>query len=389
MPTKDYVDRLIHEKVGAIKNDLDDFSNRMDDHCSKAVHEIQTLKGEAEQENLGAKYNTLKDQLNKYAEQIKKTFQHVERVEQDFHNHVGQAFDTLAAETVELRKRVDGLKSSAPDPGPASGAQPSAGPGTFNSPNCFSGGTSPPAGAHNGKGPANGETPLCQDCKDECHCHHVQFLWKEHFKAQGGGGHAVNTGSGGGGAAATSAGELGGSQPCPRCHRDRLADRVALAERKLELIGNADFWRPRRDPQPPGKQDFHGGAHGRDGDDAPGDGPGGVPAGVGGDPEDVRGYDEALGIPVTPIENIEKLFDDKIAISEGFQYAGGDGGDKWRTKLRGHWISRCPVLLPMLNWAEKHDAASVKEATWRQKVWRGRRISDEQVTRLSELIWGS
>ncbi len=61
----DHVDRLIHEKVGVVKNDLDEISNRMNEHCSKAVHETQALKG---------KTDKLTDDLNKYAGEIKKAF---------------------------------------------------------------------------------------------------------------------------------------------------------------------------------------------------------------------------------------------------------------------------------------------------------------------------
>ncbi len=57
----DHVDRLIHEKVGVVKNDLDEISNRMNEHCSKAVHETQALKG---------KTDKLTDDLNKYADQV-------------------------------------------------------------------------------------------------------------------------------------------------------------------------------------------------------------------------------------------------------------------------------------------------------------------------------
>ncbi len=58
---KDRVDGIIHEKVGVVKNDIDEISNRMNDHCSKAVHEIQALKG---------KTDKLTDDLNKYADHV-------------------------------------------------------------------------------------------------------------------------------------------------------------------------------------------------------------------------------------------------------------------------------------------------------------------------------
>ena len=403
---KDHVDRLIHEKIdfvkdhadrqiGTVKGDLDKLSNWTNEHCGKANHEIQALMGKTEKiakdldehcgkatgeiQALMGKTNKLTDDLNEYAGEIKKAFQHVERVEQAFHGHVGQAFDGLAMQTAKIQERVNGLTSGTANPGIAprdsTGTTQGTTPGTFtfNSPSGFPGGTSPPAGAHDGNGPGNTTAPECRPCGDDCqHCWHVAVLWQKHLDAQHGGG-----GSGG---APSSSGGLGGRQPCHCVHHDRLSDRVDMAEKKLERIGNVDHWAPRA--APPGKQDFQpAGAHGGGAGGDPGDGPdgrdGGRDPGGGDDPKDVRAYDEALNIPMSPIENIEKLFDDKIAISEGFQYTGGDGGDKWRT-----------ILLPMLNWAEKHDAIGVKETAWRRKLWRGRRIPDEQVTRLSELIWG-
>ena len=48
------------------------------------------------------------------------------------------------------------------------------------------------------------------------------------------------------------------------------------------------------------------------------------------DARDATSLDEIL-----PFENIEKLFDDKIAVSEEYKYNGNDNGDRWRTKIRG------------------------------------------------------
>ena len=442
---KDHVDRLIHEnfelmksnvdrQIGAIKSDLDKLSNwanehhgkaspaikaltdktekiakDLDEHSGKAIGEIQALKGKADK---------LTNDLNGYDGEIKKAFQHVERVEQAFHGHVGQAFDALAAQTARLQEHVNGLANGTTNPGAAprdstrtaQGATP--GVPTFNSSpnNGFPGGTSPPAGAHDGDEPGSAAAPQCQPCGRDCagHCWHVDSLWQSRSDARRGG-----DGSGG---TASSSGGLGGRQACHCAHHDRLSDRVDAAERrlheaesKLHLIRDHDAWK-KTPAASPDKQDHQpGGPYGGDRDGAPGHpgnvhgaphgphghGPGG--RGDGHDPGrggsgDVRDYDPRAPFADGPIENIEKLFDNRIALSESFHHAGGDGGDKWRAKLRGHWVARCPVLLPMLDWAERHDAIRIEETAWHQKLWRiggqYRRIPDEQVTRLSELVWG-
>ncbi len=93
-----------------------------------------------------------------------------------------------------------------------------------------------------------------------------------------------------------------------------------------------------------------------------------------------------------PLTNIEKIFDDKIAISEDFKFNGVSGGDKWRVKIRGYWISRCPTLMPMLDWAERRETAPVRVEDLYGKAWRRQsnfiKIPDEQTDRLNELIWG-
>ena len=89
------------------------------------------------------------------------------------------------------------------------------------------------------------------------------------------------------------------------------------------------------------------------------------------------------------IENLERLFDDKIAANDEFKYNGGDGGDKWRIKIRGYWVSKCPTLMTILDWAERHDEKQIIDGSWRGKSWRRRKIRDEQIDRINELIWAS
>ena len=49
--------------------------------------------------------------------------------------------------------------------------------------------------------------------------------------------------------------------------------------------------------------------------------------------------------------DLNRLFDDKIAVSESYRYDGEKAGEAWRRRVRGYWISRCPDLLPILDFA--------------------------------------
>ena len=61
------------------------------------------------------------------------------------------------------------------------------------------------------------------------------------------------------------------------------------------------------------------------------------------------------------IENYEKLFDDKAASNSTYEYSGTvkESGEKWRKTLRGYFISRSPVLAPILGFVEKKEMKHV------------------------------
>ena len=99
--------------------------------------------------------------------------------------------------------------------------------------------------------------------------------------------------------------------------------------------------------------------------------------------KDAEPYDLAIRL-----DNIENIFDDRVAASGEFRYNGVDCGDKWRTKVRGCWISKCLLLLHMFHSAEKHGVRKVVRGSWRGNTVSGRRVPDEQMDRLSQLICG-
>ena len=78
---------------------------------------------------------------------------------------------------------------------------------------------------------------------------------------------------------------------------------------------------------------------------------------------------------------MSRLFDDKVAMSSDYCFDGVKSGDSWREKTRGYFISKCPEMRPILEYAEGmgHEALTndmlVKEAAssrWMtETTWRG------------------
>ena len=56
--------------------------------------------------------------------------------------------------------------------------------------------------------------------------------------------------------------------------------------------------------------------------------------------------------------------------------------------MRGYWTSNCPTLLTILDWVEHHDETHPGDGTWRNKAWRGRKLRNDQIDCINELIWG-
>ena len=85
--------------------------------------------------------------------------------------------------------------------------------------------------------------------------------------------------------------------------------------------------------------------------------------------------------------NINKLFDDKVPLSQSYQFDGNHGGDAWRIKVRGYWIGKCPALLPIPDWTEKQDANVITLETLSAKIREGKWMTELNIPRLSQIIW--
>ena len=86
-----------------------------------------------------------------------------------------------------------------------------------------------------------------------------------------------------------------------------------------------------------------------------------------------------------------KLFDDKIPTYEEYRYNGVKGGDKWRLKVRGYWLSKCPQLLPVLNFVERAEDRITRELLEHLVGPTSGVMSDvsiQELTTLSALVYG-
>ena len=86
--------------------------------------------------------------------------------------------------------------------------------------------------------------------------------------------------------------------------------------------------------------------------------------------------------------NIMRLFDDKVAISQEYAYDGVTNGERWKKKVRGYWLAKCPDVQPLLDWAESKKDQVITEEEFLDKVKSNFWMMEEDVKRVNGLIWG-
>jgi hypothetical protein len=176
---------------------------------------------------------------------------------------------------------------------------------------------------------------------------------------------------------------------CHCDHVDQLDGRVAILEVSLAATKHQDGWAGGADPwstgraamgaapmrSPPG---YPGGGNG--GGDKGGSGGGGAPM-----PRVAKVNEE---LPDMTGVNLSKLFDDKVAMSEDYRFDGVKGGDSWRKKVRGYFISKLPEMRPILLYSESmgHDVFTNEMLVAEASTCRW--MTESNVERLSEVLWG-
>ena len=86
--------------------------------------------------------------------------------------------------------------------------------------------------------------------------------------------------------------------------------------------------------------------------------------------------------------DMNRLFDTKMATSEGYAFSGENGGEAWRKKIRGHWTSQCPELRPILDYTGAMGCVEFTNADLLREAASYRWMGELNVRRLSELVWG-
>ena len=118
---------------------------------------------------------------------------------------------------------------------------------------------------------------------------------------------------------------------------------------------------------------------------------GGVPGGRAPDDDD-DGSDEEYVVneafPNFDGVNLSRAFDDKVALNDKYAYDGLLGGAGWRKRVRGYWLSKCPELRPVLNWAEARGDQKIGFREIKQKAEEGFWMTEVDVRKANHAIWG-
>ncbi len=200
--SKAEIDKNLHDGLGALRNDMTQFCSQTDNHMNEIYKKIGEGMQTTKVDHADGKFKELDKTLQEFEKNIKDTIEHIVRVEGAFQDFVGQGFAALSKETDDLKQAVNLLglisgaqtpSSSAQNPSPSVGPRSSGNRVPNSSIRFCPYGTSPSAGAHDGKGPGDRCGASCEGCEG-CHCHHVETLWQEFLRHGGYGGERYREG---------------------------------------------------------------------------------------------------------------------------------------------------------------------------------------------------
>ncbi len=80
------------------------------------------------------------------------------------------------------------------------------------------------------------------------------------------------------------------------------------------------------------------------------------------------------------------IYDDKMATQPEYRFDGQKGGVAWKSKTERYLISKCPALMSILKWAEKHDKMRIEDDAFDKVV--GHFMMEEQQRTINAAIWG-
>ena len=108
-------------------------------------------------------------------------------------------------------------------------------------------------------------------------------------------------------------------------------------------------------------------------------------------PRDIKGK---LILPLSFREHIgsagykdKPMFDEKLTERDDYKYSGKTGsGFAWKGRVERHFISRAPVMMKILKWAEEQGLNKVTEAHLAEAI--GAKLTDEQQMVMNGQLWG-
>ncbi len=193
-------------------------------------------------------------------------------------------------------------------------------------------------------------------------------------------GYAAAASDGGGGQGGWQASAPTSGAGCNHCwHVDDHERRITAIEQRVNNPGGDPWWA--------------GAQRAAAGHAAP---PGRAPAGpsaVNNQPPGARApharhIPPNTGFPDLKDYTLNKLFDDKIALSQEYTYNGTTGGQQWRRKVRGYFLAKCPDLQPLLDWAESKEDQIITDEELKAKAAENFWMMELDVKRCSSVVWG-
>ena len=83
--------------------------------------------------------------------------------------------------------------------------------------------------------------------------------------------------------------------------------------------------------------------------------------------------------------NDRPIFDMKMALQDDYKFNGSRDGSKWKSKVGSYFITCAPVLMEVLEWAERQDSQPIRAETFSYAV--SLKMSEEQASNLQTQIW--
>ena len=85
-------------------------------------------------------------------------------------------------------------------------------------------------------------------------------------------------------------------------------------------------------------------------------------------------------------KDAKSIYDDKMTQQSDYRYDGGKNGGTWKSKVERYFITKIPVALELLKWAEAHNLERVTEARFAEAAHPY--LTEEQCQTFNREIWG-